>query len=140
MKTYDKLCKFSTFLDRIRYLKLSGYVGAETFGYERRLNQVLYRSKEWKDIRRRVIIRDNGCDLGIDGREIEDKIIVHHINPITLEDVYNRDPKIFDLNNLICCSNSTHQAIHYANEDLLVTELTERRPNDTCPWRNTANE
>ena len=136
MKSYTELVKLSSFLDRLRYLKLSGVVGAETFGYERRLNQVLYRSPEWKDIRRKAIIRDNGCDLGIEGRDISGKLLVHHINPITLEDIYKRDPKIFDLDNLICCSNETHQAIHYGDENLIVAEFTERKPNDTCPWRN----
>ena len=136
MKTYDELITKDSFLDRVRYLKLNNAVGAETFGYERRLNQILYKSPEWRALRRKVIIRDNGCDLGIENRAIGDKIIVHHINPITIDDVLNRRSNIFDMNNLICCSNSTHQAIHYGDEKLIAVEFTERSPNDTCPWRN----
>ena len=135
MKTYEELMTKDNFLERVQYLKLQGAVGKETFGYERYLNQVLYSSPEWKQIRRKVILRDNGCDLGMPDRQILDRVIVHHINPITIDDINNRSSKIFDYNNLICCSNSTHQAIHYGDENLIAVEFTERSPNDTCPWR-----
>ena len=125
-----------TFLERYRYLRISGAVGKETFGYERYLNQVLYKSEEWKRFRNRIIIRDRGCDLACDGFEICGKILIHHIDPITVEDVIRRDPKIFDEENVIATSLNTHNAIHYGDEGLLVTEPIERRPNDTCPWKN----
>lgn len=134
-RKYSELTTLTSFVERVRYLKLNGVPGAETFGYSRRLNQVLYSSPEWKDIRRKVIIRDNGCDLGIEERPISDHIYIHHINPITEKDILDRDPKIFDPENLICCSRTTHNAIHYGDEALLVAEVTERSPNDTCPWR-----
>lgn len=133
-KTYDELMTYKTFEERFEYLKLGGFVGKETFGYDRYLNQVLYRSPEWKQIRNRVIIRDNGCDLGIPGREIGDKILVHHINPITLEDIINRNPEIFNINNLITVSFNTHQAIHYSSSDILVKDPVERKPGDTKLW------
>lgn len=135
MKTYNELMTKTSFLDRLRYLKLDGVVGKETFGMERMLNQVLYRSPEWKAIRRKVILRDDGCDLGDPDHEIGGKVIVHHINPISISDIENRSSTIFDMNNLICCSNSTHQAIHYGDENLIAIEFKERSPNDTCPWR-----
>ena len=136
MKTYSELKDLSSFIDRFQYLKLHGIVGAETFGLDRYLNQVFYRSKEWKEIRRKVIIRDNGCDLGIPDREIAkgDTLMIHHINPITLDDIIRRDPKLFDLDNLICCSEKTHRAIHYGDENLVVMDVQERRAGDTCPW------
>lgn len=135
MKSYKEMLSFDSFLDRVRYLIVRGKVGEETFGNERMLNQILYRSPEWRSVRRRAIIRDEGCDLAFNGRDINDKIIVHHINPITVDDILNRDPKIFDLDNLVCCSNSTHQAIHYGDLNLITVEYAERKPNDTCPWR-----
>lgn len=136
MKTYSELKDLPSFIDRFQYLKLHGIVGAETFGLDRYLNQVFYRSKEWKEIRRKVIIRDNGCDLGIPDREIAkgDTLMIHHINPITLDDIIRRDPKLFDLDNLICCSEKTHRAIHYGDENLVVMDVQERRAGDTCPW------
>ena len=136
MKTYSELKDLPSFIDRFQYLKLHGIVGAETFGLARYLNQVFYRSKEWKEIRRKVIIRDNGCDLGIPDREIAkgDTLMIHHINPITLDDIIRRDPKLFDLDNLICCSEKTHRAIHYGDENLVVMDVQERRAGDTCPW------
>lgn len=136
MKTYSELKDLPSFVDRFQYLKLHGIVGAETFGLDRYLNQVFYRSKEWKEIRRKVIIRDNGCDLGIPDREIAkgDVLMIHHINPITLDDILRRDPKLFDLDNLICCSEKTHRAIHYGDENLVVMDVTERKAGDTCPW------
>lgn len=134
-KTYSELIRLPTFLERYRYLKLGGRIGEDTFGYDRYLNQTLYRSAEWKRFRREIIVRDEGCDLGCEGYEIYGNILVHHINPITLEDVLNRDPKIFDPENVICVSHNTHNAIHYGDESLLITEPIVRRPNDTCPWK-----
>lgn len=134
-KTYDELSRLDTFEERFEYLKLDGKVSSETFGYERYLNQKLYSSKEWKNIRDRVIIRDNGCDLGIEGYGITSKAMIHHINPITRQMILDRDPMIFDLNNLITVSHSTHNAIHYSNKDILVTEFKERKPGDTTPWK-----
>lgn len=135
IRTYSELVKIPTFLDRFRYLQLGGQVGVETFGYDRYLNQMLYRTTEWKRFRREVIIRDNGCDLACEGFEIVGKILVHHINPISVEDVLLRDPKVFDPENAISTTLNTHNAIHYGDESLLITEPIERKPNDTCPWR-----
>lgn len=135
MKTYNKCIKLSTFDERFEYLQLKGLVGEETFGYTRYLNQILYRSPEWKQLRQHVIMRDNGCDLAMDGYEIFGKILVHHINPITLKDIEERNPKVYDMNNLITVSFMTHQAIHYGSKDLLLLDPVERKPNDQCPWR-----
>ena len=135
LKTYSELSKLKTFEDRFRYLRLDGIVGEETFGFDRYLNQILYQSKEWKQCRRGIIIRDNGCDLGCEGFEVHGRILIHHINPITVDDIVNRNPKVFDPENLILTSHNTHQAIHYGNEDLLVTAPIERSKNDTSPWR-----
>ena len=126
---------YDSFLDRFRYLKLEGRVGRDTFGFDRYLNQILYNCDEWKEARRFVIIRDNGCDLGIEGRDINKGIIVHHMNPITIEDVKNRNPKIFDPEFLITTKLRTHNAIHYGNENAITTGPVERRPNDTILWR-----
>lgn len=134
-KTYTEMCSLPTFEERFRYLQLNGAVGSATFGGARYLNQALYKSDLWKRTKRKVILRDNGCDLGIEGREIMDKIYVHHINPISAEDILNRDPVIFDPENLVTVSLNTHNAIHYSSEDILVKLPEERRPNDTCPWR-----
>ena len=117
IRTYSELMKYDTFLERFRYLKLDGQVGRDTFGFDRYLNQVLYNCNEWKEARRETIIRDSGCDLGIEGREIHKGIIVHHMNPITVEDVLRRNPKIFDTEFLITTVLRTHNAIHYSNED-----------------------
>lgn len=133
-KSYSELIKLKSFEDRFDYLKLGGSVGYSTFGFDRYLNQVLYRSKEWRKIRNEVIIRDNGCDLGIDGMDIWKGIIIHHMNPITVEQIERRDPMIFDLENLICCSHSTHNAIHYSDKDILVKEPIIRRKGDTKLW------
>lgn len=133
-KTYEELIKIPTFEERFEYLKLSGFVGKETFGYDRYLNQVLYRSYGWKQLRNQIILRDKGCDLAIEGREIFDKILVHHINPITLEDINKRRPIIFDPNNLITVSFNTHQAIHYSSADILIKDPVERKPGDTNLW------
>lgn len=134
-KSYSELIRLPTFLERYRYLKISGRIGEDTFGFDRYLNQTLYRSAEWKRFRREIIVRDEGRDLGCDGYEIVGNILVHHINPITIEDVLNRDPKIFDPENVICVSHNTHNAIHYGGENLLITEPVIRKPNDTCPWK-----
>ena len=135
MKTYNECIKLKTFDERFEYLQLHGLVGEETFGYSRYLNQILYRSPEWKRLRQEVIIRDNGCDLAFNGYEINGKILIHHINPISLQDIEERSPKVFDMNNLITVSFMTHQAIHYGSKDLLLLDPVERKPNDQCPWR-----
>lgn len=135
IRTYSEMCDLSTFKERFYYLKLDGIVGEDTFGSKRYLNQILYKTKEWLMLRDKIIVRDNGCDLGVVGREIFGRIIVHHINPITIEDVLNRNPKVFDPNNLITCSDMTHKAIHYGDEQLLIGEPIERSKYDTCPWR-----
>lgn len=136
IRTYSELIQISTFIERFRYLQLGGQVGVETFGYDRYLNQILYRTAEWKRFRNEIIVRDNGCDLGCEGYDIVgQKILVHHINPISVEDVLRRDPKVFDPENVISTILNTHNAIHYSDESLLVTEPIERKPNDTCLWR-----
>ena len=136
IKTYSELITLPTFLERFRYLKLGGLVGKETFGFDRYLNQALYRSVEWKRFRRDMILRDMGMDLACDGYEIVGKIMVHHIDPLTIQDIIRRDPKIFDPENVICTSMNTHNAIHYGDESLLITEPIVRTKNDTCPWRH----
>lgn len=135
IKTYYELSKFHTFDERFDYLKIVGVVGKEVFGFDRYLNQILYNSSEWKTVRNKVIVRDNGCDLGLEGYDICGKILIHHINPITVEDIKNRNPMIFDLNNLICVTHNTHNAIHYGNADSLFKSPIERTTNDTCPWK-----
>lgn len=133
-RTYNELKKLKTFEDRFNYLKVSGNVGESTFGFDRYLNQALYTSEKWKKVRRDVIIRDNGCDLGIDGYEIIDKIIVHHMNPITEEDILNQNEEIFDPNYLICVSDRTHNAIHFGYEYIKGSAYIERKPGDTKLW------
>lgn len=135
IKTYSELVKLPTFVERYRYLKIGGRVGSETFGHDRYLNQILYRTIEWKRFRNEIIVRDNGCDLGCEGFEIVGKILVHHINPITVEDVLRRKSKVFDPENVVSTTLNTHNAIHYGDESLLITEPIERKPNDTCLWR-----
>lgn len=135
IKTYAECMQLPTFQERYRYLQIGGQVGKETFGYDRYSNQMLYRTPEWKRFRREIILRDNGCDLGCEGYEIYGNILVHHINPITVEDVINRNPCIFDPNNVICTSHNTHNAIHYGDETNLITEPIVRKPYDTCPWK-----
>lgn len=136
IRTYSEMILLPTFIERFRYLQLGGQVGVETFGYDRYLNQILYRTAEWKRFRNEIIVRDNGCDLGCEGYDIiGQKILVHHINPISVEDVLRRDPKVFDPENAITTILNTHNAIHYGDESLLVTEPIERKPNDTCLWR-----
>lgn len=135
IRTYSEVIMLPTFKERYQYLKLDGGVGIETFGYDRYLNQILYRTSEWKRFRREIILRDNGCDLASPGYEIYGKILVHHINPITVEDIVNRHSNIFDPENVICVTHDTHNAIHYGDEELLLTGPIDRQPNDTCPWR-----
>lgn len=136
IKTYSELIMFPTFEERYEYLKLDGRVGEDTFGYDRYLNQQFYqRDDEWKYIRDQVIIRDKGCDLGIEGREIIGKILVHHIDPITKDDILRRTSKLLDPENLICTTKNTHDAIHYSDSNLLIKDYIERKPNDTCLWR-----
>lgn len=136
IKSYSKMLTFPTLEERFRYLELKGSVGKDTFGYDRYLNQILYHSGEWKSFRNDIIIRDNGCDLACEGHEIHKRILVHHINPITVEDVLNRNPKVFDPENVVCVSHMTHNAIHYGDENLLITAPVERSQNDTCPWKH----
>lgn len=135
MKTYSELIKYPTFEDRFNYLKLNGVVGEDTFGFDRWLNQRFYNSKEWQNIRDFVIIRDGGCDLAMDGYEIRGKLYVHHMNPIEQTDIIHSTDILIDPEYLICVSHNTHNAIHYGDISLLVTDPVERRPNDTCPWK-----
>lgn len=135
IKTYSELIKLPTFEERYRYLRLRGSVGKETFGFDRYLNQVLYRSQKWKSAREFVIIRDNGCDLGMDDREIPGLIIVHHMNPLTLKDIENESDFLYNPEYLISTTHSTHNAIHYGDESLLILDPIERSKNDTCPWK-----
>ena len=136
IKTYSELITIPTFEERFEYLQLKGSVGKDTFGYDRYLNQVLYRSPEWKRLRNQIIIRDSGCDLACDGYDIHFKVFIHHLNPITVEDVLARSRKVFDPDNLVCVSHNTHNAIHYGDVDLLATGPIIRTKNDTCPWRH----
>ena len=135
IKTYSELSLLPTFEERYKYLRLTGQVGQETFGFDRYLNQVFYRSQRWKKIRDHVIIRDNGCDLGVEGYEIHGRIIIHHMNPITIEDIERESSYLLDPEFLICTVHNTHNAIHYGDERLLITAPIERTINDTCPWR-----
>ena len=135
IKTYSELITLPTFEERYEYLKLNGRVGEETFGFDRYLNQLFYRSDEWIALRDEIIIRDNGCDLGIEGREIHGRIIIHHMNPITLDDIKNRSEFLLNPDYLITTVKSTHDAIHYGNENSLITVPKERTRHDTCPWR-----
>ena len=136
IRTYSELIKISTFKDRFKYLSLHGQVGEDTFGFDRWLNQRFYRSREWKQIRDSIIVRDFGCDLGIPGREIPDRIIVHHMNPIRVQDISDASDYLINPEFLICTSNTTHQAIHYGDERLLCFDPVVRKPNDTCPWKH----
>ena len=136
IRTYSELITLPTFKERFNYLKLDSLVGKETFGYDRYINQQLYqRNPRWKKSRDKVIIRDNGCDLGVEGFEIFGKIIVHHMNPITLDDILNDRDWIYDPEYLICTVHNTHNAIHYGDERLLTTAPIVRTKNDTCPWK-----
>lgn len=134
IKTYRELIRLDNFEDRYRYLRLYGLVGQDVFGFDRYINQAFYTSRKWRSIRSEVIIRDNGCDLAIPDREIGETIFVHHINPVTLEMFENDDPLLFDLDNLVCVSRETHQAIHYGDESLLIKDYSPRHPGDTKLW------
>ena len=135
MRTYSELSKLKTFKERFEYLKLDGLIGEETFGWDRHLNQVFYKSPEWKSTRGKVIVRDNGRDLGVEGYDIFGKIIIHHMNPMSLSDIANRNPDIFNPEYLICVSHETHNAIHYGDVNQLNLGPIDRTANDTCPWR-----
>ena len=135
IRTYSELITLPTFEERFRYLKLGGKVGEDTFGFDRYLNQTFYRSAKWKEIRDYIIIRDNGCDLSMEGHDIHERILVHHMNPITKEDILRESEFLLNPEYLICTVKNTHDAIHYGDESLLITAPIERRKNDTCPWK-----
>ena len=136
IKTYSELIQIPTFEERFEYLRLNGSVGQETFGFDRYLNQTFYRSNAWKKIRDFVIIRDNGCDLGVEGYEIYGKILIHHMNPITANDIHRATDILLNPEYLICVTHNTHNAIHYGDDNLLPKGPIIRTPNDTCPWRH----
>ena len=136
IKTYSELIALPTFEERFRYCRLDGVVGQETFGFDRLINQFFYQHvDEWKAVRRHVIKRDNACDLGIPGRELFGKIFVHHLNPVTLEDIERHSEFLLDPEYLITTCHRTHNAIHYGDESILILDPIERTKNDTCPWR-----
>lgn len=135
IRRYSELKKLPTFEERFEYLKLGGEVGAETFGFDRYLNQVFYQSKEWKRVRDEVIIRDNGCDLGLEGYETIGRILIHHMNPISIEDIQQRSDFLLNPEYLISVTHNTHNAIHYGDSRLLTLDPIERVPHDTSPWR-----
>lgn len=135
-KKYREMIRFNNFEDRFNYLKLRGGVGIDTFGFDRYLNQNLYRSDEWKKARQQVIVRDNGCDLGIPGMEISGKIYVHHMNPLTKDDIFESSENLFNPEYLVCVSHETHNAIHYGDESYLErNKLANRTKNDMSPWK-----
>lgn len=135
-KSYSEMCTLDTFEERFLYLKLDGSVGFDTFGFDRYMNQQFYKSAEWKNLRLKVIIRDNGCDLGIPGREIHGRVYIHHINPLRPEDIEESTDKLFDMDNLVCVSLDTHNAIHFGDDSILQKDkIIIRKANDTCPWR-----
>lgn len=135
LRTYSELIKIPTFIERFRYLKLNGRVGEETFGSDRYLNQDFYQSYEWRKLRNEIIVRDFGCDLGIEGRDIFDRVYIHHMNPINQNDIIHSTDILLNPEFLICTSKLTHDAIHYGDEDILYQDPIERRPGDTCPWK-----
>lgn len=136
IKRYSELILLPTFEERYKYLQLNGIIGDETFGFDRYINQMFYRSQEWTQVRDYVIVRDNGCDLGIEGHEIRGKILIHHMNPIGIKDIQQVNKFLLDPEYLITTMLSTHNAIHYGDESLLVTDPIERSKNDTCPWKH----
>ena len=136
IRTYNELMLLPTFEERFEYLKLSGRVGEETFGFDRWINQKFYRSAEWKHLRDQVIIRDNGCDLGVEGREIYGKILIHHMNPISKKDILERTDLLLNPMYLISVTKQTHDAIHYSDDSILMKDPIVRSRNDTCPWRH----
>lgn len=135
IRRYSELVLLPTFEERFEYLKLNGTVGTATFGFDRVFNQQFYKSVEWKRVRDEVIVRDCGRDLAIQGREIYGRILIHHMNPITIKDIQDVTPYLLNPEFLICVSHDTHNAIHYGDADLLAAGPVERKPNDTCPWR-----
>ena len=135
IRSYSELRRITTFEERYKYLQLGGIVGKDTFGFDRYLNQIFYRSQKWRSIRDQVILRDNGCDLGVEGYDIYGRILIHHMNPITLEDIEKESDFLLNPEYLICTTHNTHNAIHYGDEKLLITAPIERTKNDTCPWR-----
>lgn len=136
IRTYSELILLPSFNERYKYLRLDGTVGEETFGFDRYLNQIFYKSKEWLTVRDEVILRDNGCDLAIPGREIPTRAIIHHMNPLSKEDILNRTDFLLNPEYLICVSKRTHDAIHYSDDSILLPDvLVERTRNDTCPWK-----
>lgn len=136
IRTYSELITLHTFEERFKYLQLNGQVGESTFGFDRYMNQVFYRSQKWKSIRDFVIIRDCGCDLGVEGHDIHGKIIIHHMNPLSMRDIETESDFLLNPDFLICTTHNTHNAIHYGDENLLVIAPIERTKNDTCPWRH----
>ena len=136
IKTYSDLITLPTFKERYEYLRLDGIVGEETFGFDRYINQIFYKSKEWLEVRDYVIIRDNGCDLGIEGHEIHNRILIHHMNPIRKEDILNRSDILLNPEYLITTTKRTHDAIHYGDKNILLDTPIERIKNDTCPWKH----
>lgn len=134
-KSYTELMKLPTIEERFDYLNQGGHVGEQTFGYDRYLNQKFYTSPEWKRVRRNVIARDEGCDMGHPDYPISGRVIVHHLNSITPEMIINRDPAVFDMDNLVCVSHETHEAITYGSKEMLPEDAVDRTPGDTCPWR-----
>lgn len=137
IRTYTEVSRISDYYERFRYLQVRSHIGVSTFGWERYLNQILYQSTRWRKLRNQIIIRDEGCDLAHPDYEIPDgvRIVIHHLNPITPEQVEVEDESIFDPEFLICTTDITHKAIHYGDEDLLPKLPIERRPGDMCPWR-----
>lgn len=135
IRNYSELSELKTLDKRYEYLRLDGTVGKETFGFDRYVNQDFYRSREWKSVRDFVIVRDNGCDLGVDGYQIHGKIIIHHMNPIASKDIQYCSELLLNPEYLIVTSHSTHNAIHYGDKSLLIIPPVERRQNDTCPWK-----
>lgn len=134
VRCYSELCQLKTFEERFEYLKLGGEVGTITFGFDRWLNQRFYHSQEWKLIKRDVIIRDEGRDLGVEGYELQNGIYVHHMNPVLPKDIVDASEFLKNPEYLICVSFNTHQAIHYGDKNLLP-KIVERKLNDTCPWK-----
>lgn len=136
MKTYTELLSIPDYIGRVEYLETHSCIGEETFGWSRYLNQALYHSDEWRKLRRNIIIRDEGCDLALPGYDLEDgDIIIHHLNPITPEQIEARDPMIFSRNNVVCVSSRTHRLIHYGGIRDTIFPVLKRTPNDTCPWK-----
>ena len=136
IRTYSELILLPTFEERLKYLQLNGRIGDDTFGFDRYINQNFYRSAEWKRIRDQIIIRDNGCDLALEGYEIYGRILIHHMNPITVKDVELSTEYLMNPEYLICVTHNTHNAIHYGDEKLLMKGPVVRTKNDTCPWKH----